>query len=64
MKYTGNIFERLFVLMTLGLNNMNKATYVAGRKVYDRSRDNKWMDAADIDASADVKPAKEQNPDN
>lgn len=64
MKYTGNIFERLFVLMTLGLNNMNKATYVAGRKVYDRSRDNKWMYAAEIDASADVKPAKEQNPDN
>ena len=60
MKYTGNIFERLFVLMTLGLNNMNKATYVAGRKVYDRSRDNKWMYAAEIDASADVKPAKEQ----
>lgn len=49
MKYTGDIFEKLFVLMTLGLDNMNKATYVAGRKVYDRSRDKKHMYAAEID---------------
>ena len=35
--------------MTLGLNNFNKATYVAGRKVYDRNRDKKWMYASELD---------------
>lgn len=43
MKFSDNIFEKLFVLTTLGLNNLNKATYVAGRKVYDRERERKWM---------------------
>lgn len=43
MKFSDNIFEKLFVLTTLGLNNLNKATYVAGRKVYDRERGEKWM---------------------
>ncbi len=49
MKFADDIPEKLFVLMTLGLNNINKATYVAGRKVYDRDREQKWMYAADID---------------
>lgn len=43
MKFSNSIFEKLFVIMTLGLNNINKATYVAGNKVYDRNRDKKWM---------------------
>lgn len=51
MKFTADIFDRLFVLTTLGLNNLNKATYVAGRKVYDRDRDRQYMYAAEIDAS-------------
>lgn len=51
MKFTGDIFEKLFVIMTLGLNTINMATYVAGRKVYDRNRDRKYMYAADIDAA-------------
>lgn len=51
MKFSDNIFEKLFVLMTLGLNNMNMATYVAGKKVYDRSRtSSKWMYAADMNS--------------
>lgn len=49
MKFTKTIFEKLFILMTLGLDNVNKATYVAGRKVYDRSRDKKWMYASELD---------------
>lgn len=50
MKFTDdNIFDKLFVLMTLGLNNMNKATYVAGLKVYDRSRDKKWMFVSELE---------------
>ena len=48
MKFTSTIFEKLFVLMTLGLNNMNKATYIAGRKVYDRNRESKWMYAKEL----------------
>lgn len=35
MKFAGNIFDQLFVLMTLGLQSVIRATYVAGRKVYD-----------------------------
>ena len=49
MQFSDNIFDKLFVLMTLGLNNVNKATYVAGNKVYDRERKNKWMYAADFE---------------
>ncbi len=35
MKFAGNIFDQLFVLMTLGLQSVIRATYVAGHKVYD-----------------------------
>lgn len=48
MKFASNIFEKLFILITLGLNNMNRATYVAGRKVYDRNREKKWMYAQEL----------------
>lgn len=48
LKFSETIFDKLFVLMTLGLNNLNKATYVAGRKVYDRFRDSKWKYASEL----------------
>lgn len=35
MGHCETVEEKLFVLMTLGLDNMVRATYVAGRKVYD-----------------------------
>ncbi|MCM1052304.1 MAG: guanine deaminase [Paenibacillus sp.] len=38
MKFAGNIFDQLFVLMTLGLPSAVRATYVAGHKVYDSTR--------------------------
>lgn len=43
MKFSPKLMDKLFVLATLGLNNMVKATYVAGQKVYDRSREQKWQ---------------------
>lgn len=48
LKFSETIFDKLFVLMTLGLNNLNKATYVAGRKVYDRFRDGKWKYSSEL----------------
>lgn len=54
MKFSNSIFEKLFVLMTLGLNNVNKATYVAGRKVYDRERQKTHKYAAELDAEAEA----------
>ena len=48
MQFAKTIFEKLFVLMTLGLNNMNLATYVAGKKVYDRSRAQTHMYASEF----------------
>ncbi|MDE6099104.1 MAG: guanine deaminase [Muribaculaceae bacterium] len=48
MQFAENIRDRLFVLMTLGLNNVNRATYVAGRRVYDRDRDHKWLYADEL----------------
>ncbi len=49
LQFSDDIISKLFVLTTLGLNNLNKATYVAGRKVYDRSRERKWLYAADLE---------------
>ena len=43
LQYSKTLFEKLFVLMTLALDNMNKATYVAGKKVFDRSRRDKFQ---------------------
>lgn len=50
MNFAGDIFEKLFVLMTLGPDNINRATYVSGRKVYDRDREKRYMYAAELDA--------------
>lgn len=50
MNFAGDIFEKLFVLMTLGPDNINRATYVSGRKVYDRNREKRYMYAAELDA--------------
>lgn len=47
MQYCNNLEEKIFVLATLGLSDSNRATYVAGRKVYDRRRDMPWLYAAD-----------------
>ncbi len=38
MRYCADLMEQLFVLMTLGDDRAVRATYVAGRPVYDRSR--------------------------
>ncbi|MBX6317978.1 guanine deaminase [Pigmentiphaga sp.] len=38
MRYCTDVMERLFVLMTLGDDRAVRATYVAGRPVYDRAR--------------------------
>lgn len=49
MQFTKDIFEKLFVLQTLALDNMNKATYVFGNKVYDSCRKDKpFMYAQDF----------------
>ena len=40
LKFSDNIIDKLFVLLTLAPDNMNKATYVAGKKVYDSERNN------------------------
>lgn len=41
--FSASIFEKLFTLLTLGPDNLNRATYVAGRKVYDRTRTPRWL---------------------
>lgn len=43
MQYAKNVFDKLFILQTLSLDNMNKATYVAGNKVFDRSRKDQYL---------------------
>ena len=48
MMFTDSVFDKLFVIMTLGLNNVNLATYVAGKKVYDRARKPTHMYASEI----------------
>lgn len=48
MQFAKNIWEKLFVLQTLSLDNMNRATYVAGNKVFDRTRDKRFMYASDF----------------
>lgn len=37
-----DIFEKIFVLQTMGLDNLVRSTYVAGKKVYDRDSENKY----------------------
>ncbi|MDE7125357.1 MAG: guanine deaminase, partial [Muribaculaceae bacterium] len=48
MQYTDNIAEKLFVLQTVAPDNMCLATYVAGKKVYDRMRPVPYMYAKDV----------------
>lgn len=48
MQFTKDLFERLFVLQTLGLDNMNKVTYVAGNKVFDRERKEQYLYSTDF----------------
>lgn len=48
MKFADTVIDKLFVLMTLGLDNANIATYVAGKKVYDRNRQQPCMYAGEI----------------
>ena len=43
LQFSDDILKKLFVLMTLGLDNNNRATYVAGRKVYDRNLDQQFL---------------------
>ncbi len=43
MKYAATVFEKLAVIASLGPDNLIRATYVSGRKVYDRDRGQKWM---------------------
>lgn len=43
MQFAQTLFDKLFVLMTLDLDTVNKATYVVGKKVYDSSRKEKFM---------------------
>lgn len=51
MRFCRDVSEKLFVLMTLGLDNMNIATYVAGKKVFDRSREQPLMYASELQDS-------------
>lgn len=48
MQFSENIFDRLFILQTLAPDNMNRATYVAGKKVFDRTRERQFMYASDF----------------
>lgn len=48
LSFSESIFDKLFALFTLGLDNINKATYVAGRKVFDRSREHTHLYAAEL----------------
>lgn len=43
LQFSESLFDKLFVLMTLALDNLNKATYVAGKKVFDRSRSDQFL---------------------
>lgn len=49
MQFTSNIWDKLFVLQTLALDNMNIATYVMGKKVFDRSRDPQFKYASEAE---------------
>lgn len=47
--YAKDIFEKLFALITLSPDNLVRATYVAGRKVYDRDRETPFRYAGECD---------------
>ncbi|MBD5321373.1 MAG: guanine deaminase [Bacteroides sp.] len=46
MQYARDLSEKLFVLQTLGPDRVVRATYVAGRKIYDRDREEPFSYAA------------------
>ncbi|MDE6073267.1 MAG: guanine deaminase [Muribaculaceae bacterium] len=46
--YCTDIFEKLFALVTMSPDNLIRATYVAGQKVYDRDRETPFCYAAEI----------------
>ncbi len=46
--FSKSIFDKLFVLQTLGATSLVKATYVAGKKVFDIDRAEKFRYAADL----------------
>lgn len=48
MQECSDIFEKLFVLLTLSPENLIRATYIGGKKVYDSSRDKAFLYADGI----------------
>lgn len=48
MQFNDFILDRLFILQTLSPDNLVKATYVAGKKVYDRERATQLMYADEL----------------
>lgn len=48
MPFNDFILDKLFILQTLSPDNMVKATYVAGKKVYDKNRENALLYASDL----------------
>lgn len=48
LQFCSDLQEKLFVITTLGLDNYNRATYIAGKKVYDRNRPDQFLYASDI----------------
>lgn len=48
LNFSDSIFDKLFVLMTLSPDNLIRATYVSGNKVYDSLRPHKFLYASEI----------------
>lgn len=48
MQFNDFILDRLFILQTLSPDNLVKATYVAGKKVYDSEREIPLLHASDL----------------
>lgn len=48
MQFNDFILDRLFILQTLSPDNLIRATYVAGKRVYDRERDRQLMYAEEL----------------
>lgn len=48
MQFCRSVIDKMFVLTTLGLDKMVRATYVSGKKVYDRDRQQPFLYSSDI----------------
>ncbi|ROT22354.1 guanine deaminase [Muribaculaceae bacterium Isolate-113 (HZI)] len=48
MQFNDFILDRMFILQTLSPDNLVRATYVAGKRVYDREREQQLLYAADL----------------